>query len=45
MNYRNISSYYPAGQKILKKQGLEYNFDNFVDYFEDYITPDCIQDS
>lgn len=29
----NISSYYPAGQRILRKKGLENNYENFMQEF------------
>ena len=30
-----ISSYYPAGQRIIESKGLEYNYDNFINEFGD----------
>ncbi len=33
MNDQNISPYFPSGQRFLKKRDLEYNFDNFINYF------------
>ena len=37
MNNHDISSYYPSGQRKLEKQGVEYNFENFIDNFSNRI--------
>ncbi len=29
----STSSYYPAGQRVIEQQGLEYNYDNFIQQY------------
>ena len=33
----DISSYYPAGQSVLRKKNLEYNYNNFINVYRNRI--------
>ena len=33
----SLSSYYPSGQRKLRKQGLDYNFENYINTFGNQI--------